>query len=151
MKLSGLYMKLITICILSVTLLISCSTNPEPLRYGTDVCHVCKMTLMDRKFGAEMVTHKGKVFKFDDTNCFVNFINTSEISNEGAAHLLIVDFTQPEKLIPAKEAFYIKSEKIKSPMASKIAAFERKSDMDSLNNEWKGILLSWGELITEYK
>ncbi|MCX8489678.1 MAG: hypothetical protein ORN54_01270 [Cyclobacteriaceae bacterium] len=40
-------------------LFISCSTEPEPLVYGTDICHFCKMTLMDKKFGAELVTKKG--------------------------------------------------------------------------------------------
>ena len=38
----------------------SCSTEPEPLHYGTDVCHFCKMTLVDNKFGAELVTKNGK-------------------------------------------------------------------------------------------
>ena len=62
--------------IVSFLFLISCSTEPEPLVYGTDICHNCKMTLMDNKFGAELVTKKGKVYKFDDMNCFLNFYNS---------------------------------------------------------------------------
>ena len=50
-----------------------CTQEPEPLVYGKDVCQFCKMTLMDHKFGAELVTNKGKVYKFDDINCMLNF------------------------------------------------------------------------------
>ena len=39
----------------------SCSAGPEPIRYGQDNCHHCKMTLTDKRFGAEIVTQKGKV------------------------------------------------------------------------------------------
>jgi copper chaperone NosL len=36
--------------------LAACTVEPEPLRFGKDGCHACKMTLMDSKFGAEIVT-----------------------------------------------------------------------------------------------
>jgi copper chaperone NosL len=109
------------------------------------------MTLMDKKFGAEIVTKKGKVYKFDDVNCMLSFYNTGAEPEENILHRLIVDFSNPEKLIDAQQAVYVKSDGIKSPMASSIAAFERKSDMDQYNKEWKGIVLSWGELVTEFK
>ena len=35
--------------------------------------YTCKMTLVDKKFGAEVVTKKGKVYKFDDLNCMIKF------------------------------------------------------------------------------
>ncbi|MDX1911017.1 MAG: hypothetical protein SFV22_06010, partial [Saprospiraceae bacterium] len=54
--------------------MVACSTGPEPIRYGQDNCHACKMTLTDRRFGAEIVTKKGKVYKFDDLNCLMGHI-----------------------------------------------------------------------------
>jgi len=89
--------------------LISCSVEPEPLQYGKDACHHCKMTLMDNKFGAEIVTAKGKIFKFDDTNCLINFLNSNEMSDQDIKHCLITDFSSPGLLIDAKTAFYVKS------------------------------------------
>ena len=65
--------------------------------------------------------------------------------------ILIVDFSKPEKLIDARNALYVKSESIKSPMASNIAAFESNADLKKMNEEWKGIILSWGELQTQFK
>ena len=132
-------------------LLISCSVEPEPLAYGKDACHACKMTLVDRKFGAEIVSTKGKVYKFDDINCMINFFNQKEVVEENIANILVVDFSKPEKLIDARNALYVKSENIKSPMAGNVAAFETKTALDLLNKEWRGILLGWGELRTAYK
>jgi copper chaperone NosL len=143
-------MKMIMITLLAIVFL-SCSSEPEPLRYGTDACHTCKMTLMDKKFGAELVTAKGKVYKFDDVNCMVNFINSGYLEDETLVHKLIVDYSQPEKLIPAEQAFYLKSDQIRSPMASQIAAFETEKIMLKHKPKLKAIYLAWGELLTQFK
>lgn len=130
---------------------IACSVEPEPINYGSDACHTCKMTLMDKKFGAELVTQKGKVYKFDDINCMMTFYNAAESPLEEFKHKLVVDFTQPSRLIQANDAFYLKSPEIKSPMASQIAAFEKEESMKTLKEEWDGIYLVWGELVTQFK
>ncbi len=85
---------------------VSCSTEPEPLAYGTDICHFCKMTLMDNKFGAELVTQNGKIYKFDDMNCFLNFYNSGYEPIEDFKHKLVVDYSNPGKLIDATTGFY---------------------------------------------
>src|SRR5688500_17656210 len=87
-------------------ILAACSTEPESLNYGKDACYSCKMTLMDHKFGAEIVTHKGKVYKFDDANCMINFFNSGEITDQDAKHILMVDFAKPSNLIDARNALF---------------------------------------------
>jgi copper chaperone NosL len=129
----------------------ACTVEPEPLRFGEDGCHTCKMTLMDSKFGAEIVTSKGKIYKFDDVNCLLTFYNSGQVSTEDMKEILIVDFSKPEKLIDARNALYVKSESIKSPMAGNVAAFESNKDLEKQNADWKGILLTWGELQTQFK
>jgi copper chaperone NosL len=139
------------VTVLAAFLMASCSVEPEPIQYGKDACHHCKMTLMDNKFGAEVVNKKGKIFKFDDTNCLANFLNSGKLAEQDIAHCLIIDFASPGVLIDAKKALYVKSDQIKSPMASNIAAFQNKTNLDSHNNSWQGALLSWSELVTQYK
>jgi copper chaperone NosL len=131
--------------------ILACSVKPEPLNYGRDACHACRMTLMDKKFGAEVVSVKGKVFKFDDMNCMVNFLNSGQLQERDVAFRLVVDYSEPERLIQAENAFYLKSREIRSPMASQVAAFETKESMDKYKPGWKGIYLTWGELVTEFK
>jgi copper chaperone NosL len=138
---------MLTLCLF----LTACKVEPEPLRYGKDGCHSCKMTLMDTKFGAEIVTTKGKVYKFDDVNCMLDFYNSGEVPAENMQEILIVDFSKPEKLIDARNALYVKSQSVKSPMASNIAAFESTDDLKKMNEDWNGIMMSWGELQTQIK
>jgi copper chaperone NosL len=63
-------------------IVIACSIKPEPLQFGMDACYTCKMTLMDNKYGAELVTRKGKVYKFDDINCMLNFYHSGSEATE---------------------------------------------------------------------
>ena len=141
---------LILACIASFNF-ISCSTEPELLAFGTDSCHFCTMTLMDNKFGAELVTKKGKVYKFDDMNCFLSFYNSGYENVEDFQHKLVIDYSNPGKLMDATNGFYLKSEAIHSPMNGQVAAFESKASMDTFKKEWKAIYLAWGEVITQYK
>ncbi len=143
-------MKSLLACLVAISLL-SCTAEPEPLEYGHDACHTCKMTLVDRKFGAELVTSKGKVFKFDDVNCMLTYYHSGENDPAVFTHKLVVDFSDPAKLVAATDAFYLKSSGIKSPMASQIAAFEKKENMDKAKDELNGIYLVWGEVVTQFK
>lgn len=137
--------------IVAAVMLSSCEVESEPLHYGKDACQHCKMTLMDNKFGAELVSRTGKVFKFDDANCMASFINSGNLKTEDIKLYLITDFASPGQLIDARTAYYVKSEEIKSPMASNIAAFYDNTSLQSLNREWKGEELSWDSMITQFK
>ena len=132
-------------------LLTACHVEPQPLVYGKDACHTCKMTLTDQKFGAEVVTKKGKVYKFDDANCMINFLNSGFLEGEEVSHKLLVDYTQPGKLLPVEHAFFLKSEEIRSPMNSGVAAFESEASMHEFKQKWSATLLGWGELQTQFK
>src|SRR5215204_5742923 len=109
--------------VLTVSLISSCQTKQEPLRYGVDACDYCKMLLMDQSFGGEIITGKGKIFKFDDTSCMITFLNNTLSSQGEVSKIHVIDFGNPSTLIEAKQAKFVQDEDIKSPMASGIAAF----------------------------
>lgn len=132
-------------------LLLACTAQPEPIRYGSDMCHTCKMTIMDRKHGGEVVTRKGKIYKFDDINCMVNFLNSGYLEEREISHRLVTDYAQPGILIDATQAFYLKSEEIRSPMASRLAAFQSEERMEEYKKQLNAIYLTWGEVVTQFK
>ena len=109
------------------------------------------MTLVDNKFGAELVTKKGKVYKFDDVNCMLNFYHSGLEDPGDFAHKLIVSYEKPGTLIPVEDAFYLKSAEIRSPMGSEVAAFESMKSLTTFNQKWNGIYLAWGEVLTQFK
>ncbi|WP_178987277.1 nitrous oxide reductase accessory protein NosL [Winogradskyella schleiferi] len=128
-------------------LFLSCNVSPQPINYGSDGCAFCKMTIVDKVHAAEIVTKKGKVYKFDATECMINYMkdfNTSEIEL-----YLSNNYTEPEVLIDATEATFLISENIPSPMGAFLSAFESKVDAEKFKAEKGGELYTWEELVTK--
>lgn len=144
-------MNRLLIASLFLVTLLACSSDPRPIVLGQDACHHCKMTLMDPKFGAELVTEKGKIFIFDDVNCMLGYLDSEEGKSQIYKHILVMDYLNPGTLIDAYFAHYLKSSEFKTPMASEVVAFP---DFDLLE-EYKatngGVYLAWGELTTQFK
>lgn len=127
----------------------SCNVAPQPIDYGNDGCHFCKMTIVDKVHAAEIVTKKGKVYKFDATECMVNFLedfNTSEIKL-----YLSNNYLEPETLINATQATFLISENIPSPMGAFLSAFKTKEAAIKIQSEKEGTLYTWEELLAHFK
>jgi len=128
---------------------IGCTIKADPIVYGSDGCHFCSMTIVDRQHAAEIVTKKGKPFKFDAIECMVNHLKDVEISD--VELFLVNDFQEPGELIDAKKATYLISKEIPSPMGEYLSAFTTRSEAESIASENKGKLYSWNELLTRFK
>jgi len=129
--------------------LIGCSASPQPIHYGDDGCYFCKMTIVDKVHAAEIVTKKGKVYKFDATECMVNFIKDFETSN--IKFYLSNNYTEPEALIDATKATFLISENIPSPMGAYLTAFKNKIDAEEMQQKKGGKLYNWEELLNYLK
>ena len=127
----------------------SCNVSPKPIEYGSDGCHFCKMTIVDKVHATEFITKKGKVYKFDATECMINYFDefdTSEIE------LYLTNyFSKAEALTDATKATYIISKNIPSPMGAFLTAFENKSEAEKIQAEKGGKLYSWTELLAHFK
>lgn len=123
-----------------------CTTGPRPLNYGTDACSFCKMTLMDQHYGAELVTKKGKIYVFDDANCFVMFLKKGEVKPEEAAGHFFADYAHPGTLVEAGKAIFLRSDGLKTPMASGFAAFADQPGLDAVKAQAGGEVLNWKQV-----
>lgn len=128
-------------------LITACSRKPEPLEYGKDACTHCKMTLMDRKFGAEIVTLKGKVYKFDSAECMLGYIGENRGQFTDADTYLVVNYQSPGIFIDARKCAYLHDENISSPMGGNLAALASEHDAKSFMDKGTGKLLTWKELV----
>jgi copper chaperone NosL len=128
----------------------SCTVKPELIQYGKDACHFCKMKIVDQRFGGELVTNKGKIFKFDDVNCLIRYYHSQANPSQEFTYILVTDFNHPGTLIDAKSAFYLKSDRIRTPMASEMAAFVDEGTMLKFKSDWGAMGLTWQELLTLY-
>ncbi len=123
----------------------SCQVAPVPIEYGTDSCHFCKMTIVDKVHASEIVTNKGKVYKFDAIECMINFANN--FNREEIALYLCNELSTSENLINAEEATFLISENIPSPMGAFLSAFGDKSEAERVQNVKGGQLFDWPSLI----
>lgn len=130
-------------------LLQSCNTTAEPIVFGKDQCQFCKMIISERSFGAELITQKGKVYKFDDAHCMLSFMKSGTAGSKETAAIYLVDYAQKEKLIVASDAFILKGEKIRGPMAGNIAAFETEDSMKSFQQQWNAQQVSWKDIAAQ--
>ncbi|AKA35446.1 nitrous oxide reductase accessory protein NosL [Flagellimonas lutaonensis] len=127
----------------------SCSVKPKPIEYGSDACHFCSMTLVDRQHAAQIVTDKGRVYNFDAVECMMNHLK--EVDNSTVALFLVNGYTQPGELIDATKATYLISEGIPSPMGEFLTAFDSRADAEKAQQQHGGELYSWNELRNRFK
>ena len=134
-----------------LTTFTACSQQPKPLKYGKDECSACKMTLLDKKFGAEIITNKGKIYKFDDLVCMVGFLKGNESITKEISKKLVTDYQKENSFIDAEKAFYFTSEDLHSPMNGNAAAFLTKEEALKFQNGKQGVIMDWSGVYTKLK
>jgi copper chaperone NosL len=137
--------------LLSSAVMLTCGVSPEPINYGNDECEHCRMMITDNKYGAEVVTGKGKVYKFDSIECLVGYSLEINIIGDNEQAFLVTNFSKPENLIDARSAFYIHNDNYRSPMGLNVSAFENKSEMKAFLLKDGSKKLSWFDVIEMVK
>ena len=132
--------------LLCLLMLNSCIAGPEPLKIGKDDCSFCKMTISDNRFGAEIITRKGKVYKFDDSHCLLSFMQANTVEKKDRASVYFTDFTGEHHLIRSDKALLFRSDLFRSPMNGNIAAFSNEDSMKKMAQQYTGAVVSWDQL-----
>lgn len=138
----------ITVFTTFLLIFISCNVEPEKINYGSDMCHFCKMTIVDQQHAAQYVTTKGKQFKFDAIECMLN--DLEEITTEDIPIFLVSDYGNPGKMTEATTATYLISEEIKSPMGAFLSAFSNKEKAEETLSINGGELYTWATIMKKY-
>lgn len=126
----------------------SCSNyNAVPLKLNSDNCDFCKMSIADGKFGAEAITQKGRVYKFDDIMCMVNYCKANPETKMKVFY--VNDFTKENVLIPAESAFFLSGGMIQSPMRGGFVAFSSKKDLAVLQSKLNAKSITWDVVINK--
>ena len=117
--------------------------GPIPIRLGEDACEYCKMVIADERFAAEVITKKGKVYKFDAIECMVGYYNENE---ENIKKAYVINFLNPKEFLEAEKAVYIRSPDIRSPMGMNLSAYKSKKEAEDKLKDKQGEILNWTEL-----
>lgn len=136
------------VLILFVSLMVSaCDIKPQPINYGQDNCAYCNMTIVDKQHASQIVTDKGRAYKFDAIECMINY--NKEHPDKEAALYLINDFKNPGELIDATKASYLVSPKIKSPMGANLSGFKSEEAGQQAKDDYTGELFDWENIQQE--
>lgn len=118
--------------------LTGCTPEAEKIVLGKDSCAECKMTIADPKFGGEIVTKKGKVYKFDDTHCIAAFLERRGVELTDIHQTLFVVYDNNAEFVNVKSAEFVISSQFKSPMGGNAAAFADKATAEKRSSEIEG-------------
>ena len=130
---------------------VSCNTKPEPINYGKEDCYTCKMGIIDTKFGGEVITSKGKIFKFDDLICMARYLKSGMLTEKEIKQTVTINFAKQNEFIDVNKAFFLVSTELKSPMGSNAAAFTSKEAAEKFNTGNSGIIINWQEFYNRIK
>ena len=127
-------------------LLMGCNPKAEKINVGKDQCAECKMTIVDPKFGAEILTKKGKAYKFDDTHCIAAFLERRDVELSNIYHVFFVDYNGNNELVDVDSAEFVVSSRLKSPMGG-AAAFRNLAEAKKKSAEIEGSrVTNWATL-----
>lgn len=136
--------------LLGLLMIGSCSPEKKPINYGSDNCHYCNMTIVDQRYGSEVVSTKSKVYRFDAVECMINFLDDGELKEANVAMKLVNTYDQPEKLVNATESYYLRSKELPSPMGLYITPFTNQASADSVKKKKSGKVYDWQSLQAEF-
>ncbi len=120
------------------------SQNPETIEVGRDECRQCKMMIVDGRFGGEIVTSKGKVFKFDSFDCLLGFHR--QLVDPGEK-VFLANFAKVGELISAEQAVITELSSTTSPMGSNHVAFSTLEEARTVLSEPNLTVLRWSDLM----
>lgn len=133
----------------SVALLatLACSPKPQPIAYGEATCDQCLMGIVDERWGAEIVTRTGKVHVFDSVECMVAHL-IHDADRDEVHSVWVTDFANPPALVPVSEAFFLRSDNLRSPMGLGLTAFGKGSiRRRAVEDSFGGDLMGWDEVV----
>ncbi|CUS93036.1 nitrous oxide reductase accessory protein NosL [Candidatus Kryptobacter tengchongensis] len=129
--------KIKTIIVSILALLVySCSKEIKPEEIEPhDICYLCKMAISQLNFATEIITPAGEVYKFDDIGCMIEFKKMRELPNGSV--MFVRDFYTNE-WVRIENAYFVRSEKIQTPMNYFIVTFKTRESVEKFLNEYGG-------------
>lgn len=135
--------------VLVTSIFVSCNSNePKPIKLNSDSCDFCKMTIANGKFGAELITQKGRYYKFDDVACMIQFAKTSEVPSKV---FFVNDYLKENELVAAEKSFFLKGGTINSPMRGNTAAFTSDKEQKDFQTKLNAEPMTWEQVYDSYK
>ena len=134
--------------ITAAVLLAACSSSPDPdepptILYGEDVCDRCMMIINEARFATAYTTNDGQTRRFDDIG---GMARHDRDMNEDVATYWVHDY-ETEEWLKADTAFFVKDDKLHTPMGFGIIAFNSQERAESWAAEQGGTMMTFSDIM----
>ncbi len=127
-------------------LLVGCKADldqPPKVRWGEEPCARCNMLISDQQFAAALTLQNGEIRKYDDIGCLLK----DYAAHKTQVHRLWVRRYDGDEWLDARQAWFVRSERLHSPMGFNLAAVGSEEDAKRLANSVKGKVLRFDDLL----
>jgi copper chaperone NosL len=131
--------------------LVACApAGPRTVRWGEEGCGYCRMTITDRRFGAQAMGARGRIEAFDSVECLADFVNAAIARTGGERpRAWVSDFLRPGTFIAVDSARFVRLARAGSPMGAGLAAVSLAAPANAV--EIAGAPMTWAELLESRK
>jgi copper chaperone NosL len=124
--------------------MVGCARGPQTISYGTDACEFCSMTISDDRYGAAIVTSKGRTHKFDSVECMLRSVmEGEELAGTRVGSWYATSYPTRAKLVDATAVVFLVSPNLPSPMGAGVTAFSARQDAERMQQEKGGEVMDW--------
>lgn len=124
------------------------SKEPKPIKLNYDTCDFCKMTISNAKYASELITKKGRCYKFDDVSCMIKYLkDNSDLAN---AELFVTNYSNENQFIPVTKGFYLLGGTVRGPMGGKVVAFDSDKKAANFQTQLGAEKTTWKTIYTTY-
>ncbi|AGA67730.1 putative lipoprotein involved in nitrous oxide reduction [Desulfitobacterium dichloroeliminans LMG P-21439] len=143
-------MVLLTLWCLALTGCLSAEAlgTPQEIDPTIDICPVCRMSVIDEHFAAQIIDTQGQVEICDDIGCLSILMRKMETAAKDSILASYVKDFESLEWIGAQEAFYVQGQ-IDTPMSFGIVAFATEESARKFTEEVGGKQLTWEQLLSE--
>jgi copper chaperone NosL len=130
--------------------LVACAASrPRPIAFGTEACSHCHMTIAEPRYAAVLLTTTGKTLAFDDPGCLLSYLANEGIAAEKVQGVWFHSFLEPDSVYPAARVRLVRSDTLRTPMASGLAVAREGPGVAQLEQLVGGRGRTWDELRAE--
>jgi len=142
--------KSLLIVVLGSILLFSCvSKTAQPIQLNVDNCDFCKMTITNAHFATQLITEKGRCYKFDDVMCMIQYSKIDETTKN--ATFYVTNFANENQFIAAEKAYYLQGGTINSPMRGNTIALSTGLEVTSYQKKFNAQTTTWNKIYAQHK
>lgn len=124
----------------------ACGSGPRPLVVGEDSCRYCRMTIDDPRFGAMVLTARGRLETFDSIECLAGYVGSLAQTSAPRA-IWVADVENPSRWLDVNHARFVSGGTLHSPMGRKLVAVDEAADLDGVRQRLGGDVLSWPQVL----